>query len=280
MDAIGFDFADFGGATDFEFCLDGFDISKDVEPTQAAFYKRPTIMRPQPVSYERAEEFAAALDLSVDSETFAFVSGNFVFGDFMEALVDLGKLSVRRMDIMTLSMNDENIDSIRNICEAEGVESLGIVLSDYWYAHERNGLVPYLFKELDVEGMELRVGFAGVHCKTWTVETRNGHHLTVEGSANLRSSRNIEQVHISPDEGLYRFVTDFTDKIIGIYDVVNAESRKKKSVRGGELWQAVAETGAAAAAEAAAAAAAAQGSAARSAPTRAAGAAAAATPRA
>ena len=63
-------------------------------------------------------------------------------------------------------------------------------------------------------------------------------------------------------------------------DVVNAESRKKKSVRGGELWQAVAETGAAAAAEAAAATAAAQGSAARSAPTRAAGAVAAATPRA
>ena len=266
MDAAGFDFGDFGGAMDFEFCLDGFDVSENVEPTQAAFYTRPTIMRPQPVAYERAEEFAAALDLSTDSETFAFVSGNFVFGDFMEALVDLGKLSVKRMDIMTLSMNDENIDSIRNICEWEGVESLGIVLSDYWYAHERKGLVPYLFQELDIDGVELRVGFAGVHCKTWTVETRNGHHLTVEGSANLRSSRNIEQVHISPDEGLYEFVTGFTEKVISIYDVVNAESRRKKSVRGGELWQAVAATAAAVPGDAGAAAAAARGSAGATAP--------------
>lgn len=261
MDAAGFEFGDFGGAADFEFCLDGFKLSEDVEPTQAAFYSRPIVHAPQPVCYEHAEAFARDIELVADHETFAFVSGNFVFGDFMEALVDLGKLSVRRMDIMTLSMNDENIDSIRNICEWEGVESLGIVLSDYWYAHERNGLVPYLFGELDIDGMELRVGFAGVHCKTWTVETRNGHFMTVEGSANLRSSRNIEQVHISPDKGLYRFVTDFTDKIIGIYDVVNAESRRKKSVRGGELWQAVAEAAAEGPAARAAARAEARGSA-------------------
>lgn len=146
------------------------------------------------------------------------------------------------------------------------------MLSDYWYAHERKGLVPYLFQELDIDGMELRVGFAGVHCKTWTVETRNGHFLTIEGSANLRSSRNIEQVHISPDEGLYRFVTGFTEQVIGIYDVVNAEARRRKSVRGGELWQAVAEAEAAAAAEAEAATAAARGSAAQTARAPAAGA--------
>ena len=267
MDAAGFEFGDFGGAVDFEFCLDGFELSDDVEPTQAAFYSRPIVMAPQPVCYEHAEAFARAIELDAGNETFAFVSGNFVFGDFMEALVDLGKLSARRMDIMTLSMNDENIDSIRNICEWEGVESLGIVLSDYWYAHERKGLVPYLFEQLDIDGMELRVGFAGVHCKTWTVETRNGHFLTIEGSANLRSSRNIEQVHLSPDEGLYRFVTGFTEQVIGIYDVVNAEARRRKSVRGGELWQAVAEAAAEVPAAGEAATAEARGSAGRAAAT-------------
>lgn len=95
------------------------------------------------------------------------------------------------------------------------------------------------------EGMELHVGFASVHCKTWCVETRAGNVLTVDGSANLRSSRNIEQLHISPDRGLYGFVTNFTEKVIEAYDVVNAEARKsrRKSIRGGDLWR---EVGAAA----------------------------------
>lgn len=245
----GIDFGDFGlGEFDLEgFDPEAFDLDPTEEPTETAIYTRPVVHSMQAVTYEHAEQFARDLRIDDETETFAFVSGNFIFGDFMEALVDIGKLSVKRMTIMTLSMNDENIDSIRNICEWEGVERLDVVLSDYWYAHELGGLVPYLFEELDLDGMELHVGFASVHCKTWCVETRNGHCLTVEGSANLRSSRNIEQVHISPDRGLFEFVTGFTENVIDAYDVVNAEARRsrKKSIRGGDLWQAVAARAAA-----------------------------------
>lgn len=237
-----FDFGDFG-LGDFDFDLEGFDFDAAEEPTETAIYTRPVVHSMQRVAYEHAETFARDLRIDGGTETFAFVSGNFVFGDFVEALVDLGKLSAKRMSIMTLSMNDENIDSIRNICEWEGVERLDLVLSDFWYAHERHkdGLVPYLFRELDLPGMELHVGFASVHCKTWCVETRNGNRLTIEGSANLRSSRNIEQVHISPDRGLFEFVTGFADRVIEAYDVVNAEARRsrKRSIRGGDLWRAV-----------------------------------------
>lgn len=251
---VGFDFgvSDIG-LYDVGFELEGFEpLPSNVEPTETAIYTRPVVFAPQAVCYEHAEAFARDLVIDNEHETFAIVSGNFVFGDFMEALVDLGKLSVRRMSVMTLSLNDENIDSMRNIVEWEGVERLDLVLSDYWYAHERKkgGLVGYLFEQLDVDGCELHVGFASVHCKTWCVETRNGNKLTVEGSANLRSSRNIEQVHISPDEGLFDFVDGFTRRVIEAYDVVNEEARRsrRKSIRGGDLWQAVAAVEAAEAA--------------------------------
>lgn len=180
--------------------------------------------------------------LDNETETFAFVSGNFVFGDFVEALVDLGMLSVRRMSLMTLSLNDENIDSIRNIIEWQNVERLDLVVSDYWFAHERKsgGLVDYLFEELAVDGLELNVGVAAVHCKTWCIETRSGNCLTIQGSANLRSSRNVEQVHISPSRELFDFVDGFTKKIIDVYNVANKNSNRKKGIRGGQLWQAVA----------------------------------------
>lgn len=247
------------GLGEIEFNSEVFEHVDKRQPIEQDVYNRPKVMKPQVVCYEYALDFAEALRLSDDTEVFAFVSGNFVFGDFVEALVDLGRLSVKRMSIMTLSLNDENIDSIRNIIEWQQVERLDIVISDYWFAHERKkgGLVDYLFQELTVEGMELNVGFAAVHCKTWCIETRNGHYLTIEGSANLRSSRNIEQVHISPDKGLFDFVDGFTSKVIGVYNVVNHDTSRIKGVRSGQLWQAVARAAAvdrvAAAADAAAA---------------------------
>ena len=245
---VSFDF----GLGDMDFDAGLFEFVNECEPTEQEVYSRPKVMKPQEVCYEYALDFAEQLRLDNETETFAFVSGNFVFGDFVEALVDLGMLSVRRMSLMTLSLNDENIDSIRNIIEWQNVERLDLVISDYWYSHERHkgGLVDYLFEELSEDGMELNVGFAAVHCKTWCIETKNGNCLTIQGSANLRSSRNIEQVHISPCRDLFEFVDGFTKKVIDVYNVVNQDSKSKKGVRSGALWQAAVVEAAAVAEEA------------------------------
>ena len=242
-DFIGFEFTDPGGAADFEFCLDGFEPTSTVEPTESTIYTRPVVYTPQMVCYEHAEEFAANLVIDNEHETFAFVSGNFIFGNLIEALVATRRISVRRMSIMTLSMSDENIDSIRNILEWMPVERLDIVLSDYWFSHERKrgGLVDYLFDELDIEGVDLHVAFAGTHAKVWCIETMAGNKLTMEGSANLRSSGNIEQFHISPDAGLFEFCDGMIQRIVEVYDIVNQDARSPKSVRRGKLWQAVAK---------------------------------------
>ena len=236
--------ADDDSFPEFEFDLSGFDFIDELEPTQTTIYSRPVIHKPQTVCYEYAEDFANDLDLSNEREIFAFVSGNFVFGDFVEALVALGKLSVKRMGIHTLSLNDENIDSIRNILEWQPVNQLDIVLSDYWFSHERKpgGLVDYLFEELDLDGLDLHVGFCGTHAKIWTIETLQGNTLTIHGSANLRSSGNVEQVSISPDKTLFEFCDSMLQRMLETYDVVNQDARKKKSVRRGKLWQAVGHT--------------------------------------
>ena len=236
-------FGDFG--FDFDIDFSEFDFSGIEEaPLESCVYSRPLARKVEACAYEYAQDFARGLTIDNETETFAFVSGNFVFGDVLEALVEEGKISVRRLGIQTLSMNDENIDSIRNILEMQPVEALDIVLSDYWYSHEnhKNGLVPYLFEELDLEDLELHVAFAGVHSKIVTVETLKGNTLTMHGSANLRSSGNVEQLHISPDRGLYEFCDSMTQRILTAFDVVNQDNRKrKKSVRRSKLWQAVAK---------------------------------------
>lgn len=221
---------------------DGFEVTEEEEPTETRIYTRPIVRKPQTVLYEYAEEFARDFVLDNEHEAFAFVSGNFVFGDALEAIATLNDIRIRRLLVMSFSMNERNINSIRNIIDAHHVERLDVVLSAYWFANERkpDGLVSYLFNELDVDGLELHVAFAGEHCKVWAFETTDGGALTVHGSANLRSSGNIEQLHATPDRSVYEFVRGFIEDVISAYDVVNQDARRIKTVRRAQLWQAVA----------------------------------------
>ena len=183
--------------------------------------------------------------LAPGARQFVIVSGNFVFGDVLEALtVGEGRLYPRRVSIQTLSMSRENVDSLRNVVEAcPLMESLRIVLSDYFFAHERrrDGLVPYLCDVLDTDAVDFDVAFASLHTKIVSIETLGGNFVVMDGSANLRSSRNIEQFRIECDEGLYRFVEDFTDRVFRAYSVVNKDRKRPKGVRSHEMWDMLAE---------------------------------------
>lgn len=210
-------------------------------------YERPRLNPFVHVDYEHAEEFARDFEFKRGMRVFAFVSGNFIFGDFLEALVDLEKIDIKRLGIQTLSMSQDNIDSLSNILDMCDVEELSLVLSDYWYAHERGELVPYLYEQLDI-GDGFECAYASIHTKITTIETQAGNKLVIHGSANMRSSRNIEYFCIEQDDGLYDFVYQYQKRIIDAYNVVNKDAKRKKSVRGGKLWQAVAQEAAAVAA--------------------------------
>lgn len=236
IDLSAFDPADFKGEPEED------------DPMEDAIWTRPVVRRPKVVCYEHAQDFARALTIDNETETFAYVAGGFVFGDFLEACVEQRKFSVRRLGMQMLSLNDENIDSLRNVVEMCGTERLDLCLSGYWYSTElhKGGVVGYLFDQLDLEGLELHVAIAELHCKVVTIETWVGNRLTMHGSANLRSSNSIEQIHISPDPALWEFCQGVTDRIVGAYDVLMQERRRnhQRSRRfgGKRLWQAIRDT--------------------------------------
>lgn len=236
IDLSAFDPADFKGEPEED------------DPMEDAIWTRPVVRRPKVVCYEHAQDFARALTIDNETETFAYVAGGFVFGDFLEALVEDRRLTVRRLGMQMLSLNDENIDSLRNVVEMCGTERLDLCLSGYWYSTElhKGGVVGYLFDQLDLEGLELHVAIAELHCKVVTIETWAGNRLTMQGSANLRSSNSIEQIYISPDPALWEFCQGVTDRIVGAYDVLMQERRRnhQRSRRfgGKRLWQAIRDT--------------------------------------
>lgn len=237
---------DFGGVgDDLDFSLSDVRRGGKSDGIETCRYDRPRIYDNVLgcVEYEHAQDFVDDIELRDGYRAFAFVSGNFVFGDVLEAMVDQHKAAPRSMTIQTLSMSEENIDSLRNVVELmDGrLERLRIILSVYFWGHEhRPGqLVPYLYEALDVDGLDFDVAFASIHTKIVSVETLAGHHLVMDGSANLRSLRNIEQLRIECDDALYEYVERFADKVFAAYSVVNHDQPYPKPVRGNRLWGAI-----------------------------------------
>ena len=139
--------------------------------------------------------------------------------------------TIEQMTIQTLSLNRYNIDSIANVVRMSGMSELRIVISYYWYAnylHAKKGeqaLVPYLFETLEPL-TNLSVAIMRTHSKVVSVLTKKGGKVVMHGSANLRSSDNVEQVCIECDPDLYDFVEAFADEAIAEYDVVKKNGRK------------------------------------------------------
>jgi hypothetical protein len=182
--------------------------------------------------YESAERLAADVVLSPNCYYFVVVNGGFYFGDFIEALIAGNEFRVKKLTISTLSMNENNIDSLANLLTGGLVQELNLIVSDYFYSHERHNLIPYLYQELDQDD-KFQLAVAGTHCKLCIFETECGRHVVLHGSANLRSSGNIEQFTIQESAALYRFNDEMQGRIVDKYKTIN------KPVRHKTLWQAV-----------------------------------------
>lgn len=205
---------------------------------QETIYTKPRRWRFVPermVKYDHAQDFV--LDIGLDDmqegeRIHALLSGNFVMGDMFEAYccdTEVGH-GVKSLSIATLAMSKENIDSLHNIITDSELESLDLIISVYWYAHERRVGMPYLMEQCGLV-QKFRCAIAGIHTKIALMETRAGQHLVFTGSANLRSCRQVEQMIIECDRNLYMWYRQWFDRIIQDFQTHH------KQRRGGDLWQ-------------------------------------------
>ena len=187
-------------------------------------------IRQRQICYDNALKLAKEIEIKQNERVFTFISGNFVFGDFIEAFCEVNDLFIREMTISTLSLSEENVDSLRNLLENKFVNKLNLIVSDYFFGHERHKLIPYIYRELDIDN-RFQMAVAREHTKICIFETYNGMKYVFHGSANLRSSDNIEQVDLEENSTLYDYIFEFHEKIIYLYKTIN------KTIGGKELWQ-------------------------------------------
>lgn len=181
------------------------------------------------VLYENAAKLAKDLRLDNKERFDVFVSGGFIFGDFIEAYITTHNAKCRKMTISTLSLNQNNVDSLNTLLTLGYVDELNLIVSVYFYANEVRSLIPYIYEKLDTDN-KLQLAVADTHTKTAQFETIGGRKIVIHGSANLRSSGNIEQFTIEENPELYHFYDEHLNHIVKKYATI------RKPIRGNDAW--------------------------------------------
>ena len=212
---------------DFDIDIEGFDIDNKI----VSRIHKPKLFKPRKdiqVKFKDAKKLADEIDLSVTPRVDCLINGSFIFGDFLEAFIVKNNIKCKKMVVSTLSLNDNNIDSFRTLLEKNYIDDLTLIVSDYFFSHERNNLIKYAYEELDIDN-KFQLAVARTHTKICFFETLGGKKIVTHGSANLRTSDNIEQFTIEINEGLFDFYNEFHGQIIETYKTIN------KSVRNAEI---------------------------------------------
>ena len=231
---------------DFAFNRDAFSgLHPDAMPS---LFDQPRYSEPPPFKdvteelacFAKAEELAAALPLAAGCRHYQMVSGAFIFGDFIEALLRTRQIVAREMIISTYSLSRNNIDSLRSLLDTGHIQKLNLIISAGQHSLELHTLVSYALSQLDLDN-RFQYAAAGTHCKLCLFETLHGHKIVMHGSANLRSSGNIEQFVLEENPPLYDFNYAYQHRIIARYGVINHAKplRQTSPLRHAALWKEV-----------------------------------------
>lgn len=232
LDEIVLDFQEFENDLNFDDFSDiEINLSFDFE---SRYIKPPRTkeIKPSMIKYAYADKLAKDISLVKCCEYHVVVNGSFIFGDLIESIVVNNNFHVKKMTISTLSMSQNNIDSLYNLINGQYLDELNLIVSDHFFSHERHNLIKYCYDRLDINNI-FQLAVCRTHCKLCIIETHCGLKLVFHGSANMRSSANIEQFVIQENEDIFDFHNEYQDKIIETFKTIN------KSVQGKKLWQAI-----------------------------------------
>lgn len=207
-----------------------FDVLSNGEGEETRYIKPKVYTRkPDFVMYDNAVKLARDIEMTEGSRYDVIVNGSFIFGDFLEAFIVRNNAKCRKLTISTLSMNQNNIDSLHNLITHGYIDELNLIISAYFYNMEIRALIPYIYRHLDIDN-RLQLAVANVHTKTAQFETLGGKKIIAHGSANLRSSGSIEQFTIEESPELYDFYDEFFSRILERYQTI------RKPVWGKDTW--------------------------------------------
>jgi len=201
---------------------DDFNIdSRYVKP------KKQKIQNSKNIKFINAQKLAKSINLQKKESVFAIVDGSFIFGDFILAFLHYHNIKAVRMDISTLSLNMHNIVGIEHFMKNGYIDNLNFLIGYYFYAHEKKGLIKEMYRSLDIDN-RFQIAVCRNHMKSVTILTDRGNKIVMHGSANLRSSDNLEQFSLSFDDKTYDFITEYNDQLIKEFSTIQKPLTNKQ----------------------------------------------------
>ncbi len=170
---------------------------------------RQRAIRQKYVRAENADTLAALLPTAPDEVTHAITPGDFIFCDLITAVCRTRKPVA--LHIATLSMSKANVDSLAAELRAGNVGSIAILISNFF---EKTNVA--IFEHLTKAAADhpaFTVAVERTHAKVALFQFGKKDRLTIETSANLRSSQNIEQISAIADPKLYEFHREWLDEL-------------------------------------------------------------------
>lgn len=213
----------------FDLNDDDFDLGDDLGDVGGKVHKpkKSRQRKPHQVIFPNAVNLAEKTQLRENDRYDVLVDGSFIFGDYLHALLTRQQIGVKKMCIATLSMSSMNVDSLEALIQKGYIKNLDLIVSDYFYSHERNAVIKECYDKLTIND-DFQLSVARNHSKVTLFETLGGKKIVIHGSANLRSADNIEQFTIEINEDLYNFYFDFYSKIIEEYKTINKSLTNKQ----------------------------------------------------
>lgn len=216
---------------------------------------RAKILHPRLITFERAREAAAQVwPLAPGERVHMLVNGTFIFGDFLEASAVVQDWLIEELWISTLSLSPANVESLANLMAGDYLRELHIVVSDYWFAHNRGpqGLLQHLYDTVEAEATtataadghprSFQLSVAGSHVKLALIRLSDGRCYTIAGSANLRSAAVLELLTVEDDPAIFDFHRQWMAALEAQYWTINHEapnlSRCKSAPRRSE-WDTI-----------------------------------------
>ncbi len=161
---------------------------------------------------ENADALLAHLPGHPDDRTHCILRGDFVLCDLIPRLLALrGRCTHLR--IATLGLSAGNADTLATLVEGGRVAQLTLVVSHYFEQVDKATVFRAVATRLRALGPRCRLVIERAHAKVICIPTAGGDHYVIEGSANLRSSDNLEQMLLVNDPEAHAFHAAWMDEL-------------------------------------------------------------------
>ncbi len=172
------------------------------------------VLRRRMVMFREARELLPYLPTAEGEATHAVMSGRYDLMVLLAAILQKNVQQCPHLRIATLSFNSRNTSEMAALLRSGTVGSLTLLCSAFFRANNKEEFAEAVRVKADFPTW--RLAAARSHCKVVCFHLADGRKLVIEGSPNLRTNSNWEQLVIIQDGELHdwhsRWIDDLADR--------------------------------------------------------------------